>query len=212
MTTPFQPPYRGVAWDDALEQIPAATVAVTRGLLRAERWLRTHATTTVLTLSILEGLHRTVFADVFPDFAGRLRGPAPQYIPISVTYGPHRGELPDRVLTACERFSAVIGGMIRDLDLLHQHADAAVFDAEVTKAAAYAHCECVRIHPFVNRNGRIARLCLNYFAARYGYLPIPIERPKADYLETTAAWITQRNIEPFVAFLQSSWERQPDTR
>lgn len=38
--------------------------------------------------------------------------------------------------------------------------------------AAWAHCEFVRIHPFQNGNGRIARLLLNALLVRGGYNPV----------------------------------------
>lgn len=41
--------------------------------------------------------------------------------------------------------------------------------------AAWIHAEFVRIHPFVDGNGRTARLLLNYSLLEHSFLPINIE-------------------------------------
>ncbi|MFR6330916.1 MAG: Fic family protein [Eisenbergiella sp.] len=53
--------------------------------------------------------------------------------------------------------------------------------------AAWAHEEFVSIHPFVDGNGRIARLIMNYILLSYDCLPIsvPIEKKK----NTLKCWI-----------------------
>lgn len=55
------PPYRGIAWDDALEKTPEGAAITTRGALDVERWLRAQAPSAILTLPIVEGIHRTIF-------------------------------------------------------------------------------------------------------------------------------------------------------
>ena len=50
-----QPPFRGIDWDDSLEQTPRAVEALARGQLRVERWLAHHARTKILALRIIGG-------------------------------------------------------------------------------------------------------------------------------------------------------------
>jgi Fic family protein len=74
---------------------------------------------------------------------------------------------------------------------------------DVLTAAAWTHCELVRIHPFPNGNGRISRLAINYYCHRYGLLPIAIERPRGDYIEAIRAWLYYKKIEPCAGLLAS---------
>jgi hypothetical protein len=53
---------------------------------------------------------------------------------------------------------------------------------EVISFAALAHGECLRVHPFANGNGRIARLLVAFICLRYG-LPMFLHikpRPESD--------------------------------
>lgn len=106
-----QLPYRGIDWDNALEKRPEAAQALASAALLLERWLRHRAPATPLTLRLLEGFHRQLFAGVYPEFAGRLRGPATRYLPCNVTFGPYRGE-PSVASRACPSTTrtAVAGG------------------------------------------------------------------------------------------------------
>lgn len=210
MSAPLpNPPYFGIEWDDELEKTPLATRAIVRGALRIERWLIEKAPSTILSVAILQGFHRTMFGDVFPDFSGRIRGPSPQYIPYAVTFGNYRGEIHDRVPDACDRLINISTHLIHQLDRLKITMGDADFDTEVLKVAAFVHCEIIRIHPFINGNGRVARICINYFAARYGYLPVPLERPKGEYLDANRTWLQHKRIEHFIEFLRPGWQRKP---
>jgi fido (protein-threonine AMPylation protein) len=48
----------------------------------------------------------------------------------------------------------------------------------VVELAAWVHGEWIRIHPFVNGNGRIARVWANWVALRYGLPPFVRLRPR----------------------------------
>lgn len=51
----------------------------------------------------------------------------------------------------------------------------------VIELCAWAHAEWVRIHPFVNGNGRTARLWANSLAMRYGLPPFIRLRPRPNH-------------------------------
>ncbi|MCP5386534.1 MAG: Fic family protein [Novosphingobium sp.] len=60
---------------------------------------------------------------------------------------------------------------------------------QVVNVSAWAHAEWVRIHPFINGNGRTARLIVDFLTVRYG-LPIYLRirpRPKGEYALAGAA-------------------------
>jgi hypothetical protein len=52
--------------------------------------------------------------------------------------------------------------------------------AAVIELSAWAHAEWVRIHPFVNGNGRSARLWANFLFMRYGVPPVVRLRRRPD--------------------------------
>jgi hypothetical protein len=53
-------------------------------------------------------------------------------------------------------------------------------DNEVLAAAAHLHGEWVRIHPFVNGNGRTARMWVLWLTSRYGIPSLLSLRPRPD--------------------------------
>jgi Fic family protein len=65
---------------------------------------------------------------------------------------------------------------------------------------ARAHHQFVRIHPFDDGNGRVARLLLNYVLLRAGLLPLVIKTTERQrYLETIAQ-ADSGDLKPLAAF------------
>jgi Fic family protein len=65
--------------------------------------------------------------------------------------------------------------------------------------AALLHIEFVKIHPFVDGNGRTARLLLNFELMKHGYPPIVIENEKrADYYAALDTAHTTGDCTPFL--------------
>lgn len=72
--------------------------------------------------------------------------------------------------------------------------------------AALLHGEFVKIHPFIDGNGRTARLLLNFELMRNGYPPIIIKNDqRAQYYDVLDLAHTTMNYEPFIR-LVSEWE------
>ena len=68
--------------------------------------------------------------------------------------------------------------------------------------AALLHGEFVFIHPFVDGNGRTARLLMNYEAMKNGYLPIIIENnKKAKYYDALDKAVTTHDYTDFVKII-----------
>lgn len=64
--------------------------------------------------------------------------------------------------------------------------------------AAYTHAEFVRIHPFVDGNGRTARLMMNYQLMSKGYLPVIIKKEdRLSYFECLEQYAVDKNLTPF---------------
>ncbi|MEA2054762.1 MAG: Fic family protein [Candidatus Thermoplasmatota archaeon] len=69
------------------------------------------------------------------------------------------------------------------------------------KAAVFAHYEFVKIHPFTDGNGRLARLLMNLYLMNHGYPPTVLHQgDRKKYYETLHKADTG-NIEPFANFI-----------
>ena len=77
--------------------------------------------------------------------------------------------------------------------------------------AAWTHAEFVKIHPFVDGNGRTSRLLMNYQLAAAGYLPIsiPMER-RLEYFNTLESYACEGDLSPFAALIGGLEESRLD--
>jgi Fic family protein len=70
------------------------------------------------------------------------------------------------------------------------------------KKASFVHLQLLKIYPFMDANGRLARLLLNYQLELDGYLPVSITREQRDdYFKSIDEFKINKNIEPFTEFL-----------
>ena len=82
---------------------------------------------------------------------------------------------------------------------------------EPIETAARIHQRFVDIHPFIDGNGRTARLFLNLHLMRNGYPPVIILRAeRAKYIRTIMKSRTENNILPFADFAAKCVERSLD--
>lgn len=64
--------------------------------------------------------------------------------------------------------------------------------------AAWSHAEFVRIHPFIDGNGRTSRLIMNYQLMVNGFLPVSINKEnRLAYYNTLEEYAVNGNLEPF---------------
>ena len=77
-------------------------------------------------------------------------------------------------------------------------------DQNDAKTAILAHLELVSIHPFVDGNGRCARLLMNYLLLKAGLVPIIIQpRDRKKYLNAIEqAQLTQKN-DKYIEYMQA---------
>ena len=81
-------------------------------------------------------------------------------------------------------------------------------DNDMLMKAIEAHYRLVTIHPFVDGNGRTARLLLNSMLLENGYVPIIIRTiDRRRYLSALETYQTKENCEPYYKFMLSAMNR-----
>jgi Fic family protein len=82
---------------------------------------------------------------------------------------------------------------------------------EPIETAARIHQKFVDVHPFIDGNGRTARLLVNLYLMRNGYPPVIILRAeRKKYINMTAKSRAENDITPFLNFLGKAVERSLD--
>ena len=125
------------------------------GVARVERYLLEEFDYPVdLSVALLQDLHQRAFGHLY-DWAGRWRTQVPNvgaYLP------PPAAQVPQLLYEFVD-------------ELRHRQARLpdAPLAADVAALLAYAHHQLVAVHPFVNGNGRTARLFTNLLAYNHGY-------------------------------------------
>lgn len=77
--------------------------------------------------------------------------------------------------------------------------------------AAWTHAEFVKIHPFVDGNGRTSRLIMNYQLLANGFPAISIAKEnRLDYFNTLEAYAVEGNLAPFAEMVAELVEQQLD--
>lgn len=77
--------------------------------------------------------------------------------------------------------------------------------------AAWTHAEFVRVHPFIDGNGRTSRLIMNYQLMLNGFLPISIAKEnRLEYYKTLEEYAVNRNLNPFMDMIADLEEEQLD--
>ncbi|MFA6627039.1 MAG: Fic family protein [Bacilli bacterium] len=75
---------------------------------------------------------------------------------------------------------------------------------DVFEYISYCHLQLAKIHPFLDGNGRLARLILNYHLMRKGFLPILINKDRRrEYFENLEEFKVNKNIKPFILYLKA---------
>jgi len=131
---------------------------------------------------------------------GKFRG-EPGLENIEAEIGSRRGMSSIDVVPALVNFERVLQTAVSRLDALIPIGTALDVDklAAVIDVCAWAHYEWVRIHPFLNGDGRTARLWANSLGMRYGFPPFvsPRTRPGGGY-EDAAESAMQGKWQPTV--------------
>jgi Fic family protein len=182
-------------WDENSPQLRHNLAQVLKGILSAaeKREKPTLETARAWHTVLMRGLNVPN-----PRAIGAFRG-EPGLENIQARVGSNYGANSVGVAAELKRFEAKLQELVAELDArapLGRELDADHL-AAVVDLCAWAHAVWVRIHPFANGNGRIARLWANYLAVRYGLPPFVRLRPRpnAGY-EKAAAQAMHRNWKP----------------
>ena len=77
--------------------------------------------------------------------------------------------------------------------------------------SAWTHAEFVRIHPFIDGNGRTSRLIMNYQLMKNDLLPVSIAKEsKYEYIKNLDEYAVTRDISGFKTFLENLEEKELD--
>lgn len=77
--------------------------------------------------------------------------------------------------------------------------------------AAWTHAEFVRIHPFIDGNGRTSRLLMNYQLLINGFLPISVAKEnRLDYYNALEQYAVNDDLTPFADFVAELEEQRLD--
>ncbi len=77
--------------------------------------------------------------------------------------------------------------------------------------AAWTHAEFVRIHPFVDGNGRTSRLLMNYQLMANGFLPVSIAKEdRLEYYLALEEFAVNKDLQPFLELVAKLEEERLD--
>jgi hypothetical protein len=133
--------------------------------------------------------HSKMFDGVdIPDdaYRGAFRGSAhPALLDYDVTVNGISATKAADVTREVDELVMELRTKVSELDGLDSTEEADILTAEFVRtaleSASWLHGEWIRIHPFVNGNGRIARLWILWICSRYGLPQILPIRPRPDW-------------------------------
>src|SRR5262249_14462050 len=150
------------------------------------------------TADLVLGWHREMLDGVgISDdaYRGAFRGSAhPALENHEVTVGRLPTTRAADVLAAVDQIISELQDRVLALDELDNQGDpdilTAAFVEAVLETGAWLHGEWVRIHPFVNGNGRTARMWVLWLCGRYGLRQLIPLRPRPDMVYSPASLLS----------------------
>lgn len=77
-------------------------------------------------------------------------------------------------------------------------------EMDAIELASWTHAEFVKIHPFLDGNGRTSRLIMNYQLMKNGFLPINIKvEDRLNYYETLDIYAVEGDLKPFQKLVEN---------
>ena len=85
------------------------------------------------------------------------------------------------------------------------------FEGTPLELAAYTHLQIAKVHPFLDGNGRLARLMLNFQLVKAGYLPISLpSKYREQYFNCLEEFKVNKTTVPFMELLEHRLNREYD--
>ena len=82
-------------------------------------------------------------------------------------------------------------------------------DFNAIELAAWIHAEFVKIHPFVDGNGRTSRMIMNYQLMARGFLPVSIAKEnRLEYFDALEAYAVNGALQPFADMIAELEEQR----
>ena len=77
-------------------------------------------------------------------------------------------------------------------------------ELDVWYKIAFSHAQLMKIHPFLDGNGRCARIVLNYFLLKFGFNPVVIDQnDRNQYFDLLEEFKVNKNIEPLTNYIKN---------
>lgn len=139
--------------------------------------------------SIVKDIHSILMENI-------LIGGVYRNVEVRITGSKHKPPVPSEMYYQIKEF-------FKNLDLK--------VDFNPIELAAWTHAEFVRIHPFVDGNGRTSRLIMNYQLMRNGFLPVSVNKEdRLEYFSYLEEYAVNSNLELFADFVAELEEQQLD--
>lgn len=162
----------------------------TKGVAKAIQFIK--STTEDLSIDLIKKLHKLCF-DGSKDFAGKIRA-------VEVVIKNSNGEILHRGVHS-SRLQLALEDMIS-----WYKKNKSKFKPVVL--AAIVHNQFEYIHPFLDGNGRVGRLLLNFILLKNNYPPINISlEDRSEYYKTLYEYRKNMNLKPTVEFLIKQYEK-----
>lgn len=177
------------AWEAAEPDSQLHLIA--QGLAEAHRFIAARAKTYILDHGDLKTWHQKTFTSVAPlaYYAGnyRSKNSSRPCLEANVEVGGLPGAPFEQVPGLMQEFSHELRSRITTIDnYISRNPSPGNHARAVVQLAAVCAGKFIRIHPFINGNGRMSRLLTNYLFHRYDYpMPYyaPFPRPSPPYSE-----------------------------
>jgi fido (protein-threonine AMPylation protein) len=140
----------------------------------------------------LRAMHRRLF-DGVRGHSGRFRAHA--FGDEHLTFGPNRSIHRDRVLGELEELFRKLD---RSVQSFAANPDAEAYERSAVHVAVWAHAEVIRIHPFLDGNGRTSRLLMNAILVGLSLSPIAVDAVKQEYNEALNHYFRTQDLQVLV--------------